>query len=282
MHIFKEIKPLRDFLSGERSKGRRLGLVPTMGALHKGHLSLVQASQGENDITLCTLFVNPIQFNNPTDLENYPASPDKDLAALQQAGCDAVFAPSAMEMYPTSPTVTIDFGPLSSTLEGSFRPGHFSGVALVVSKLFHLTTPDTAYFGQKDYQQYCIIRQMVHDLSFPVRLRCMPTLRESDGLAMSSRNLRLTSEERNKAIVFISILREARQRLVNGERWAIVQQELTKISVSSPRISIDYFELADMRTLEVLSELREPDQSLLLIAGHVGAIRLIDNLRIRE
>jgi pantoate--beta-alanine ligase len=282
MRIFKEIKPLRDFVADNRRLERRLGLVPTMGALHRGHLSLLEASKAENDLTLCTLFVNPIQFNNPADLANYPATLDKDLEALQQAGCDTVFAPSAMEMYPTEPRISFDFGALSHVLEGAFRPGHFSGVALVVSKLFHLTEPDTVYFGQKDYQQFCIIRQLVHDLNFRVRLKCMPTIRESDGLAMSSRNMRLTPEQRKSATGIVTLLREGRHRLVSGDRWPVVQMELRKKSQAMSVISIDYLELADMRTLEILTEMREPDHSLLLIAGYVGAIRLIDNLRVSD
>lgn len=282
MRIFKEIRPLRDFVADKRRQGKRLGLVPTMGALHRGHLSLLEASKAENDLTLCTLFVNPIQFNNPDDLANYPATPEKDLEALRQAGCDAVFAPPAIEMYPTEPRISFDFGALSSVLEGAFRPGHFSGVAVAVSKLFHLTEPDTAYFGQKDYQQFCIIRQLVHDLNFPVRLKCMPTIRESDGLAMSSRNMRLTPEQRKSATGIITLLREAQQRLVNGDRWPVVQMELSKKYQAMSGISIDYLELADLRTLEILTEMREPDHSLLLIAGYVGTVRLIDNLKVSD
>lgn len=278
MHIFKEIKPLRDYLAGIRKAPGRLGLVPTMGALHAGHISLVKACQWENDHTLCTIFVNPIQFNNQVDLENYPVSLDEDLSLLKRINCEALFCPSAFEMYPSDPHISFGFNHLDETLEGQSRPGHFSGVALVVSKLFHITEPDAAYFGQKDYQQYCVIRQLSQDLNFPVELRCMPIVREPDGLAMSSRNRRLSPEEREKAPIFYQLLSEAKRAIREGTPWSEVKSDVKASIERVPGASLEYFEAADARSLRVLDAIHDSGNVLLLTAGYVGRVRLIDNL----
>src|ERR1043165_7630788 len=187
MEIFKEIQSLKAFLSQKRNSVS-IGLVPTMGALHAGHLSLIEASKRENQLTVCSIFVNPAQFNNAKDLEKYPRTLERDLGMLEKAGCDVVFAPDAKMMYEAEPMIKFDFGDLDKILEGEFRPGHFSGVALVVSKFFHIIKPTVAYFGQKDFQQFKVIEKLVKELKFDLQLKPMPIFRESDGLAMSSRN----------------------------------------------------------------------------------------------
>src|SRR5579859_6611520 len=279
MHVFKEIKPLRAFLK-DKWNTISIGMVPTMGALHAGHLSLVEASKIENQLTLCSIFVNPTQFNNATDLERYPRSIEQDLRMLEQAGCDVVFTPERAEMYNRVATVRFDFGLLDKTLEGEFRPGHFSGVALVVSKLFHIVQPSIAYFGQKDFQQFKIIEKLVDELNFNVLLKRMPVFREADGLAMSSRNMRLNESERKKAIVFYESLKESRQLLKQGESISRTKEQVRKKCESVEGIKLDYFELADSENLnpqEIVTE-----KSVLLIAGFVGEVRLIDNLLLNE
>ena len=211
MHIFKEIKPLRAFLNQKRAEQESIGLVPTMGALHRGHLALIQASKAENKLTVCSIYVNPTQFNNSADLEKYPRTLPADIALLEEAGCDVLFCPGNQEMYRDVSTLTMDFGGVDKILEGKFRPGHFSGVGLVVSKLFNIVAPDRAYFGQKDFQQFSVIARLVKELQFGLELRRIPTLRESDGLAMSSRNMRLNESDRKKRWSSLMRLRGQKQ-----------------------------------------------------------------------
>ena len=199
MQIFYSINTLQDYLKNQRRKGKSLGFVPTMGALHRGHLSLIEASKAENDLTICSIFVNPTQFNNPQDLAVYPRTLQADCEMLESVKCDVVFAPNAHDMYLTLPNLKFDFGDLERVLEGKFRPGHFNGVGIVVSKLFNIIQPDSAYFGQKDLQQCAIINRLVKDLSYNLKLNICPTQRETDGLAMSSRNRNLTPEQRKNA-----------------------------------------------------------------------------------
>jgi pantoate--beta-alanine ligase len=277
MQIFKEIKPLKAFLSQKGNSS--IGLVPTMGALHAGHLSLIKASKSENQLTVCSIFVNPAQFNNSKDLEKYPRTLEQDLAMLQQAGCDVVFAPEAKEMYEQTPTIKFDFGDLDKILEGKFRPGHFSGVALVVSKFFHIINPTIAYFGQKDFQQFKIIERLVTELNFNLQLKAMPILREKDGLAMSSRNMRLTANERTQANVLYQSLTEAKALLKKGKSIGEVKTIVTK-KCESVGVKLEYFELADAENLNLTE--RVTDTSILLVAGFVGEIRLIDNLLLND
>jgi pantoate--beta-alanine ligase len=247
-----------------------------MGALHAGHLSLIQASRAENLLTVCSIFVNPAQFNNAQDLAKYPRNLEQDLAMLDHAGCDVVFAPDSPEMYRQASTVKFDFGQLDKILEGKFRPGHFSGVALIVSKLFHIVRPTIAYFGQKDFQQFKIIEKLVDELQFDVRLKQMPVYREADGLAMSSRNMRLSEGERKKAIVFYESLIEAKRQLAQGISIAGVKDFVRQKCESIQDVKIDYFELADRENLNLLEAVTP--SSVLLIAGFIGEVRLIDNL----
>ncbi|MBA4057837.1 MAG: pantoate--beta-alanine ligase, partial [Marivirga sp.] len=202
MEIFKQIAPLKAFIEGIKKSRKTIGLVPTMGALHQGHISLINASKSRNSVTIATIYVNPTQFNNQSDLLKYPKTLAQDVEMLEKVGCDAVFCPDDGEMYEEKSIITLDFGYLDKVMEGKFRPGHFSGVALVVSKLFNIIQPDAAYFGQKDWQQFAIIRRLVGELKFSLSLFSAPILREPNGLAMSSRNLRLTEKQRENATVF--------------------------------------------------------------------------------
>ncbi|MBS1505375.1 MAG: pantoate--beta-alanine ligase [Bacteroidetes bacterium] len=279
MDIFKEIEPLKAFLK-HKWNSESIGLVPTMGALHEGHLSLIEASKRENQLTVATIFVNPTQFNNPGDLAKYPRTLERDLEALKSAGCDVVFAPEVNEMYRRPSTLKFDFGHLDKILEGEFRPGHFSGVGLVVSKLFHIVQPTVAYFGQKDFQQFKIIEKLVEELDFNVTLRRMPIFRESDGLAMSSRNQRLNADERKKAIVFYEALQLAKGILKEGKSVQAVKEAVKKKCEAIEGVKLEYFELAEGDNLTLAENVS--DQTVLLIAGFVGEIRLIDNLILSE
>jgi pantoate--beta-alanine ligase len=276
MHIFNEIEPLKAFLGKIKSDAHTIGFVPTMGALHQGHLSLVKASQRENSITVCSIYVNPTQFNNAEDLAKYPRTIDNDISLLKEANCDVLFCPGNDVMYESDSQIRFGFGSLDSILEGRFRPGHFSGVALVVSKLFHIVNPCKAYFGQKDFQQYKIIEKLVEDLKFNLALRCIPIERESDGLAMSSRNARLSSSQRKKATIFYQSLTQGAQMLRNGISWKIIQSEIKATCESIEDIRLEYFELADTSNLNSLESVS--NKAILLVAGYVGEVRLIDNL----
>lgn len=275
MQVFKEIEPLRAFLK-DKWNTLAIGMVPTMGALHAGHLSLVTAAKSENDLSVCSIFVNPAQFNNTKDLEKYPRNLERDLGMLEQAGCDIVFAPENVEMYKHTATIKFDFGELDKVLEGKYRPGHFSGVALVVSKLFHIVKPTTSYFGQKDFQQFKIIEKLVDELKFDIQLKRMPVFREPDGLAMSSRNMRLNESERKKATILYESLLAAQRTLTDGKAVSRAKEIVNQKWASLPGVKLDYFELADSENLSLLETVTP--ESVLLIAGFVGEVRLIDNL----
>jgi len=280
MDIFPQIEPLRAFLEQKKLPGKSIGFVPTMGALHDGHLALVRKSTQENDLTVCSIYVNPTQFNNPDDLARYPRTIDQDMEKLNIVGCDVLFCPSNSEIYPEKTIIRFDFGPLEQIMEGAFRPGHFSGVAKVVSKLFNIVQPDIAYFGQKDFQQFKIIECLVHELKFNVRLRCEPIYREKDGLAMSSRNMRLSDDQRKNAIVFYESLQLARQRLKEGLLISAAREEIRQYCESKPEVRLEYLELADTTNFVQLAS--ATNSAILLIAGYVGDVRLIDNLLLNE
>jgi pantoate--beta-alanine ligase len=283
MEIFKEISPLKAFLKQARMDGKSLGLVPTMGALHKGHLSLLEASKAENDISICSIYVNPTQFNNPQDLIKYPRTYDGDLAMLQKVGCNVLFSPTNSEMYPDPALMKLDFGPLDKVMEGHFRPGHFSGVALVVAKLFNIVEPDKVYFGQKDWQQFTIIKRMVEEMKFNLLLRSVSTTRESDGLALSSRNLRLKENDRKKASTLYKALNQAKEELIEKQTpFSKVSQEIKEMVEEQQGIQLEYFELADSENLKLIADVEEADQPILCIAAFVGDVRLIDNMLLKE
>jgi pantoate--beta-alanine ligase len=278
MEIFKHIDPLRAFLKDQRLLGKSIGLVPTMGALHPGHMALITASKQQNSLTVSSIYINPTQFNNTADLEKYPRMLDKDTTLLRETGCDVLFTPDNNEMYGQKPFIKFDFSHLDKIMEGKFRPGHFSGVALVVSKLFHIVQPDQAYFGQKDFQQFVIIRQLVNDLQFNITLHCIPTLREKDGLAMSSRNLRLSPEHRQLAGIFYKALLEAKQKIVSKIPVSEVKQFVEKLINGQPQSRLEYFELADSSNLNLLNNVSDGNRPIMCIAGYIGEIRLIDNM----
>ncbi|PWK24406.1 pantoate--beta-alanine ligase [Arcicella aurantiaca] len=277
MQVFHSIKSLQVFLKSERLAGKSVGFVPTMGALHNGHLSLIEASKKQNELTVCSIFVNPTQFNNAQDLVVYPRTLEADCQMLDSAGCDAVFAPSVEEMYPQLPHLKFDFGDLERVMEGKFRPGHFNGVGIVVSKLFNIVQPDHAYFGQKDLQQCAVINRLVKDLSFSLTLNICPTQRETDGLAMSSRNRNLSPEQRNLAPAIYKSLQQASDLLRNKksgeEAKTLVSEYLSKVE----GIDLEYFEISDFETLQPINELLE-GQTALCIAAFMGKTRLIDNV----
>lgn len=278
MQIFREIGPLKAFLASTRSQAQTVGFVATMGALHEGHLELIRNSQNDNSITICSIFVNPSQFNNPADLEKYPRTLDSDIDQLQKVACDALFCPDVETMYDTQNIIRFDFGSLDKVMEGEFRPGHFSGVALVVSKLFHIVEPDVAYFGQKDWQQVAIIRQLTRELKFNIQIKSVPTLREASGLAMSSRNERLTPAQRKKAAIIHRILNEASDQLRTGKSVSYVKESVKKMLKDDTEIKLEYFEVADSENLKPLNDVKESARPILCMAAFVGDVRLIDNM----
>jgi pantoate--beta-alanine ligase len=249
-----------------------------MGALHAGHISLITACKSQNDVTVSSIFVNPIQFNNQNDLLKYPRSIEKDTSLLASAGCDVLFCPDNSEMYPKAAAVTIDFGSLDKSMEGKFRPGHFSGVAVVVAKLLNIVDPDQAYFGQKDWQQFAIIRKLVQDLNFNIRLHSVPTLRESDGLALSSRNLRLDATQRKRANVFYQGLMQAKQSLGKGIGLTEIRDGVRSVVEQYPDVKLEYFEVVDRENLIALTNVGQTNNAIICIAGYVGDVRLIDNM----
>lgn len=259
---------------------QHIGLVPTMGALHQGHLDLVENSRSKADITVVSIFVNPTQFNNPEDFKKYPVTLDSDLEKLEKAGADYVFLPSVDTMYPNLPGLTMDFGDLERVLEGEFRPGHFNGVGIVVSKLFHLIRPHVAFFGQKDLQQVGIIKRLVSDFSFPLELAVVPTRREADGLAMSSRNLRLNPSERSQALILFKSLEKAKSELFLGKKWLQILQEIEEDFSRIPSARLEYFELIHPESFERYVDFSLKEKSSICVAAYIGDVRLIDNLPI--
>lgn len=274
---FDTIASLRQHLAGLRAN-QSIGLVPTMGALHDGHLTLIQQARQQTDVVVCSIFVNPVQFNNADDLARYPRTLDADCALLETVGCDIVFAPSADEMYPEAPSLTLNFGELETVMEGAFRPGHFNGVGLVVAKLFTIVQPDKAFFGQKDLQQVAVIRSLIRNLSFPVELVRSPTVRETDGLAMSSRNRNLTPDEREQATTLFAALTLAHDRLVDGQTPAQAKAAVRAFIDAKPAFRLEYIEIANADTLMPADEVLAPGQTAICIAAHLGKVRLIDNL----
>ncbi len=277
MQIFYSINSLQDFLKSQRKMGRSIGLVPTMGALHKGHLSLIDASKIQNDLTVCSIFVNPTQFNNQQDLAVYPRTLEADCQMLESVNCDVVFSPNAQDIYPTLPNLKFDFGDLERVMEGKFRLGHFNGVGIVVSKLFNIIQPDNAYFGQKDLQQCAIINRLVKDLSYNLKLNVCPTQRETDGLAMSSRNRNLTPEQRKIAPVIYKSLQKAVELLKNKNSSESVKLLIVNQLDNIEGINVEYFEISDFETLQPINELSE-GKTALCIAAFMGTTRLIDNV----
>jgi len=281
MKICTTIDAMRAASRSQRSAGKRLGLVPTMGALHEGHLSLVRAARAKCDVAAASLFVNPLQFGPAEDLEKYPRNLERDCTLFEKEGVDFLFAPDVEEMYPAGAVTYVTVEGLSDKLCGRSRPGHFRGVTTVVSKLFHIVEPDLAFFGQKDAAQVAIIRRMVRDLNFPVEIVVCPIVREADGLAMSSRNAYLDLQQRKSAPALYRSLMEVQRRFDQGERIPARLIEAGQRVVRGERsLRLDYFEIVDPVTLDPVLDLS--GSALVAVAAFVGNTRLIDNIVLAE
>lgn len=278
MKIVNSIKELRLQLDEDKQKGKKVGLVPTMGALHAGHISLVKRCVAENDVCVVSIFVNPTQFNNPNDLLTYPRTLDEDCQLLESSGCTYVFAPSVEEMYPEPDNRVFDFGTVAQVMEGACRPGHFNGVAQIVSKLFYAVKPDVSYFGEKDFQQIAVIRAMVKQLEIPVEIVDCPIQRESDGLALSSRNTRLTPEQRQKAPVIARTLKESVTFVPEKSVQQVIDYVVSTLN-NVPDMSVEYFEIVDGNTLESISNWSDTTYPVGCITVYCGEVRLIDNVK---
>ena len=278
MKVVNSIKELRENLSQERLEKRSIGLVPTMGALHAGHISLVERCVRENDVCVVSVFVNPTQFNDKHDLETYPRTLEADCALLEAAGCHYVFAPSVEEMYPEPDTRVFNLGRVAEVMEGAMRPGHFNGVAQVVSKLFYIVEPDNAYFGEKDFQQIAVIRAMVKQLNIPVKINACPIKREADGLALSSRNTRLTPELRQKAPLIVRTLKESTTFAPGKSVQEVIDFVVNTIN-ADPDMRVEYYEIVDGNTLEAIKDWSETDYPVGCITVFCGEVRLIDNIK---
>lgn len=280
MEVVHTIEALRRALEAPRREGKKIGLVPTMGALHSGHASLVERSVAENDVTVVSIFLNPTQFNDKKDLEHYPRTLEADCALLEQKGATLAFAPSVEEIYPEPDTRTFSYPPVDTVMEGAFRPGHFNGVCQIVSKLFDMVQPHRAYFGEKDFQQIAVIRAMVKDLKFDIEIVPCPVVREESGLAMSSRNTLLTEEERTLAANISRVLFQSRN-FAAGHTLEETKKYVTDALNSIVGLEVQYFSIVDGDTLQ---DLRNWDDSAFVvgcITVYCGAtpIRLIDHIR---
>ncbi len=277
MKICTTIPEARAACRAARGSRRRLGLVPTMGALHEGHLSLVRAAKAQCDIVAVSIFVNPTQFGPTEDLSKYPRQFGEDCRLLEKEGVEILFAPAVEEIYPQGAVTWVLVEGLSEKLDGRSRPGHFRGVTTIVAKLFHIIEPEAAFFGQKDAAQLAVIRRMVEDLNFPMEIVACPIVREPDGLAMSSRNAYLNREERARALVLQRSLQEARLRFQAGARSAAMLISGAKeVLAREPQVRLDYFEIVDPDTLDPVERLSQ--KTLVAVAAYVGTTRLIDNI----
>lgn len=264
---------LAQHLNSLRRANVKIGLVPTMGALHQGHLSLIEASKKKCDITIATIFVNPTQFNSPEDLLKYPRPIEKDKKLLENAGCDVLFNPDVEEVYETEEKWDYKVGELNKVLEGEFRPGHYEGVTQIVYKLFTLIKPDYAFFGQKDYQQFLVISKMANDFGLAIKLEACPIIREKDGLAMSSRNIRLNTEEREKSLALYQSLRFIKENYGKLPSESLLEE--AKQFYKNELLDLEYLEIVDRKKLKPLSK---PAEAIVLVACLVGSTRLIDNM----
>ncbi|MXV50000.1 pantoate--beta-alanine ligase [Pedobacter sp. HMF7647] len=276
MKIFKTKAEVENYLM-PLSQSKTVGFVPTMGALHNGHLSLIRLARQQSDISVCSIFVNPTQFNDPKDLELYPRPVEKDIALLESEGCDVLFMPDVKEMYPDEDEAWhIELGDLENILEGKFRPGHYQGVTQIVKKLFDAVKPDFAFFGQKDYQQVKVVQRMVEIFQMPVKIIMCPIEREMTGLAMSSRNVRLSADEREKALVLYKSLSNTKDHFT-AETIEQLEEEGRELINGTDDVKLEYFEICDGGSLERVKT-KEPASLVALVAAWVGKTRLIDNL----
>lgn len=276
MLVFDKIRDVREYLGQKRKEGAGVGFVPTMGALHEGHLSLIGISRSQTDLTVCSIFVNPTQFNNQADLTKYPRTPEKDMDMLRSAGCDVLYMPDVADVYPEQDKRSFDFGYLDTILEGAHRPGHFNGVGQVVSILLEAIQPDKAFFGSKDYQQVMVVKELARQLQLPVEIVACPILREADGLAMSSRNVRLNEEERQVAALIPQMMQEA-IRIVKRNDIVAAKTYIAREVGKQALMKLDYYEVCDANTLKLLGHYVPSQPAVSLIAVFVGHVRLIDN-----
>lgn len=283
MLLFKRVSDLQKHLNSLKNKGLNIGFVPTMGALHRGHISLIDRSRADCDVTVASIFVNPTQFNNVTDLEKYPRTAERDIEMLAESGCDILFMPDVSEVYPNgmTPSVKFNFGKLDRVLEGVFRPGHFEGMAQVVHRLLEITHPNRLYMGQKDFQQAAIVGRMLELMKSETQLVACPIQREPDGLAMSSRNARITPEDRSKVALIYQTLAEAADRVGEYNPSDVQRLALTKLK-SEPTFKVEYFEIVDGRTLLPIQLFEDTDYAVALVAVWVGEVRLIDNMILKQ
>lgn len=281
MEVFHKIADYNIWRSRLKEKGFSIGFVATMGALHEGHLSLIKASQKENDVTVCSIFVNPTQFNKKNDFEKYPRILKEDSLKLDHVNCNALFAPETDEMYPNDANGGqadgIELGSLAEVMEGEFRPGHFDGVVSIVSKLFRIIDPDRAYFGLKDYQQLAVVRTMNKKLNLGVEVIGCPTVREPDGLALSSRNLLLSKEQRSEASSIFRSMQKGKEQLDNIDVESFKRIVIDGIE-DSPTLNVEYVEVSDSNSLHPLSDWNKANSAVCCVAVHAGDVRLIDNI----
>ena len=279
MKVLKSKKTLIDYVERQREMGKKIGFAPTMGALHQGHLSLYKAAKKENDEVISSIFVNPTQFNNPDDFQKYPKTLEKDLELLEKAGVDAVYVPNVEEMYPDGlNSKKYNFDGLENEMEGKYRPGHFDGVGTIVEEFFRQVQPHNAYFGEKDYQQLAIIKKMVEKTKLPVKIHGVPTLREEDGLAMSSRNVRLTETQRKEATIIYETLTKVKEwfKVISLEE---IKQKVTDIFRNS-NFELEYFVIADEETLKEANAIDEDKEYRAFIVAYADTVRLIDNMHL--
>ncbi|MGE5316243.1 MAG: pantoate--beta-alanine ligase [Acidobacteriota bacterium] len=278
MESIASIIDVQDRCEALRIQGKRIGFVPTMGYLHEGHQTLIRRARQECDVVVVSVYVNPTQFGPGEDFTKYPRDIEHDRQAAEEAGCDILFLPDSTEMYPSGYSTYVQVDNLSAVLEGTFRPTHFKGVTTIVSKLFQIVNPHKAYFGQKDAQQSVIIRRMVKDLNFRIEIVIVPTVRESDGLAKSSRNVYLSARERSDAPVLSQSLKRAEEMIASGERTAQkIVSSMTQMITSKPNVEVDYISVVDAETLELVETLKRGQQVLIPLAVRFGRTRLIDN-----
>lgn len=281
MRVVKTISELKSLISGYKQENKTVGLVPTMGALHAGHKSLVDRARKENDIVVVSVFVNPTQFNNKQDLATYPRTEERDCALLEAAGCDVVFMPAVEEVYPEPDNRQFDLGAVAEVMEGAHRPGHFNGVAQIVSKLFGFVEPDRAYFGEKDFQQIAVIRKMVQLEGFKLQIVACPIKREDDGLALSSRNVRLTAEQRQLAPNIYRVLKES-CNFAKSHTVAETEKFVVDSFNALPQMEVEYYSIVDALTMQPVSDWADADSITGCITVYCGEVRLIDNIAYKK
>ena len=281
MRVVKTISELKSLISGYKQENKTVGLVPTMGALHAGHKSLVDRARKENDIVVESVFVNPTQFNNKQDLATYPRTEERDCALLEAAGCDVVFMPAVEEVYPEPDNRQFDLGAVAEVMEGAHRPGHFNGVAQIVSKLFGFVEPDRAYFGEKDFQQIAVIRKMVQLEGFKLQIVACPIKREDDGLALSSRNVRLTAEQRQLAPNIYRVLKES-CNFAKSHTVAETEKFVVDSLNALPQMEVEYYSIVDALTMQPVSDWADADSITGCITVYCGEVRLIDNIAYKK